>query len=70
MGHLYVAMQFGLYMAAFVFFAYKGGAWLDQTLGTYPLFSLGLVLLSVVNSFVSLMTKMELLDKYKRKEKK
>lgn len=68
MGHLYVGMQFGLFMAAFIFFAHKGGAWLDQRFDTYPLFSLGLVLLAVVNSFVSLMTKMDLLEKYKKKK--
>ncbi len=68
MGHLYVAMQFGLYMAAFVLFAYKGGAWLDQRFYTYPLFSLGLVLLAVINSFVSLMTKLDIMEKRKKKK--
>lgn len=70
MAHLFVAMQFGLYLAAFVYFAFKGGNWLDIKFGTYPLFSFGLVLLAVVNSFVSLISKMNLIEMRKRNKEK
>jgi len=64
MAHLYIAMQFGLYTAAFMFFAYKGGSWLDSKFNTYPVFTMLMIVLSVVYSFTSLFFKMKLVEKH------
>jgi hypothetical protein len=69
MAHLYIAMQFGLYTAAFVFFAYKGGAWLDVKFNTYPIFTFVTILVSVFYSFASLINKMKIIDEQKKKIK-
>ena len=65
MAHLYIAMQFGLYTAAFIFLAYKGGSWLDQRFNTYPLFTILLILLCIVYVFVSLYSKLRLIEEHK-----
>lgn len=67
MAHLYIAMQFGLYTATFVFFAYKGGTWLDVKCDTYPIFTFVMTLISVFYSFSSLINKMKLIDEQKKK---
>lgn len=64
MAHLYIAMQFGLYTAAFVYFAYRGGAWLDLKFNSYPLFTMLTIITSVIYSFVSLIHKMDLVEKH------
>ena len=64
MAHLYIAMQFGLYTAAFMFFAYKGGAWLDLKFDTYPVFTMLMIITSVIYSFTSLFYKMKLVEKH------
>jgi hypothetical protein len=64
MAHLYIAMQFGLYTAAFVYFAYRGGAWLDIKFNSYPVFTMLTIIVSVIYSFFSLIHKMDLVEKH------
>lgn len=69
MGHLYIAMQFGISTAAFIIVAYKGGVWLDLKFDTYPAFSILLILFSIFYSFFNLIDKMNLIDERKGKNK-
>lgn len=64
MAHLYIAMQFGLYTAAFMYFAYRGGAWLDLKFNSYPLFTMVTIIASVIYSFFSLIHKLDLVKKH------
>ncbi len=68
MAHMYVAMQFGIYTAAFVFVALKAGTWLDLKFDTYPVFTIILIILSVIYSFASLINKMNLIDEHQKKK--
>lgn len=69
MAHMYIAMQFGIYTAAFIYLAYRGGFWLDNRFNQYPLFTILCILAAVVYSFLSLYHKLRLIEEIKKKNK-
>lgn len=54
--NLGLAISFGLTMAISVYLLYLGGKWLDERLGTYPLFMFIGVVLAIASVFKRLYT--------------
>jgi len=49
--YLNFGLSFGLTLAIVLYLLYKGGAWLDQRLGTSPLFMMFGIILAVATVF-------------------
>lgn len=61
--YLNFALSFGLTLAITIYLLYNGGRWLDQRLGTEPLFMILGILLAVVTIFRQLIKESKDLDK-------
>lgn len=57
------AVSFGLTLAITVFVMYKGGTWLDERLGTEPIFMMIGIVLAVATVFKRLLADVKTLDK-------
>lgn len=56
------AVSFGLTLAITVFAMYKGGTWLDERLGTAPVFMMAGVLLAIATVFKRILIDIKTLD--------
>lgn len=54
-----LALSFGLTMAITVYLLYLGGMWLDNRLGTYPIFMFLGVILAIASVFKRLYTELK-----------
>ena len=70
MGYVYFGISFGITMVVSIYFGYQGGLWLDQKYATDPIFTLLGVLAGVFVSFMSLMDKLKIMDKFDKNKKK
>jgi F0F1-type ATP synthase assembly protein I len=69
--YLNFALSFGLTLLITLYFLYKGGVWLDQRLGTDPLFMILGVFLALATVFRQLITEVtESKQKSKQDEQK
>lgn len=61
--YLNFATSFGITLVITIYVLYQGGEWLDERLGTEPLFIIIGILLAVAAVFKRLLTEIKLLDK-------
>lgn len=62
------ALSFGLTMAITLYLFYNGGRWLDERLGTEPIFMFLGIILAIATVFKRLLTDIKTLD-YEKDEK-
>ncbi|MGI6587917.1 MAG: AtpZ/AtpI family protein [Peptococcia bacterium] len=67
--YLNYAISFGLTLVITVYVLYKGGIWLDQRLGTSPIFMILGVFLALVAIFWQLIEEIQGLEKQAKKSK-
>ncbi len=63
-------LSFGVTMAITLYVLYKGGGWLDQRLGTSPVFMMIGIILAVAAVFKRMITDLKTLDKEAEEDKK
>jgi F0F1-type ATP synthase assembly protein I len=63
------ALSFGLTMALTVYLLFKGGQWLDNKLGTEPLFMMLGVLLAIGAVFKNLFAELKILERLEKKDR-
>ncbi len=61
--YMSLGLSFGLTMAITVYFLYRGGQWLDDRLGTGPLFMFLGVILGIVTVFKRLYNELQISDR-------
>lgn len=66
--YLNFALSFGLTLAITVYLLYKGGTWLDQRLGTEPLFMILGVFLALATMFRQLFSEIKKIEQKPKQE--
>ncbi|MDD4342884.1 MAG: hypothetical protein PHH19_00765 [Eubacteriales bacterium] len=69
MNYMFVVMYFGVYMVTLVWFAYKGGIWLDAKYETGMIPTVLLILSAIIFSFINLFEKIKFFEKMEKRKK-